>query len=102
MCDEELNDINISITGSPLHGSSNEVTAERVDFRALVEEVATCRKLRVDGCPVKGGDVLGVSVGRCGFARLDEVSDDVHFSTLSGDEDVYLEGRVRRQSVRDK
>ena len=97
--DEELDDVNVSITGGPLHGSSNKVTTEGVDLRALFEEVSTRRKLRIDGCPVKGGDVLGVSVGRRGCARLDEVSDDVHFSTLSGDEDVYLKGCVRRRSV---
>jgi len=64
VCDEELNDINVSITGGPLHGSSDEVTTQGVDLCALFEEVSTCRKLRVDGCPVEGGDVLGVSVNR--------------------------------------
>ena len=99
MRDEELDDVNVSITSGPLHGSSDEITTESVDLRALFEEVSARRQLRVDGCPMKGGDVLGVSVGRRGCARLDEVSDDVHFSTLRGNEDVYLEERVRRRSV---
>ena len=64
MCDEELNDINVSITGGPLHGGSDEVTTEGVDLCALFEEVPACRKLRVDGCPVKGSNILRVSVGR--------------------------------------
>ena len=102
MGDEELNDVDISVTGGPLHGCCNEVTAESVDLSALFEEVAACRELRVDGCPVKGGDVLRVSVGCQGSARLDEVSDNVYFSTLRGYEDVYLEAWVRRQSGGDK
>jgi len=100
--DEELNDVNVSVTSGPLHGSSNEVTTKSVDLRALFEEVAARRQLRVDGCPMEGGDVLGVSVGRRGCARLDEVSDDVHFSTLRGNEDVYLEKYVRRRSIVDE
>ena len=64
VCDEELNDINVSIASGPLHGSSDEVTTEGVDLCALFEEVPACRKLRVDGCPVKGSNVLRVSVGR--------------------------------------
>ena len=98
VCDEELNDINVSIAGGPLHRSSDEVPAESVDLCAVFKEVPACRQLRVDGCPVKGSDVLRVSVGRRGFARLDEVPDDVYFPTLRGDEDVYLEGWVSRQS----
>jgi hypothetical protein len=90
VCDEELNDINVSVASGPLHRSSNEVTAEGVDLCALFEEVSACRKLRVDCCPVKGGNILRVSVGRRGSTRLNEVSDDVYFSTLRGDEDVYL------------
>ena len=96
VCDEELNDINVPITSGPLHGSGNEVTTEGVDLRALFEEVSACRKLRVDGCPVKGSDVLRVSVGRRGSTRLDEISYNVYFSTLRGNEDVYLEGWVGR------
>ena len=99
---EELDDVNVSISSGPLHGGSDEVTTECVNLRTLFEEVSACRKLRVDGCPVKGGDVLGVSIGRRGCARLDEVSDNVHFSTLRGNEDVYLEIYVRRRSVVDE
>lgn len=102
MCDEELNDINVSVASGPLHGSSNEVTTESVDLRALFEEVSACRKLRVDGCPVKRGDVLRVSVGRRGSTGFDEVSDDVYFSALRSDEDVYLKEWVSRQSRVDK
>ena len=91
MRDEELNDVNVSITSSPLHWSRDEVTTESVNLRALFEKVSACRQLRVDGCPMEGGDVLGVSVGRRGCARLDEVSDNVHFTALRGNEDVYLE-----------
>lgn len=97
VCDEELNDINVSVTSGPLHGSSNKIAAEGVNLCALFEEVPACRKLRVDGCPVKGGDILRVSVGRRGSTRFDEVSYDVYFPTLRGDEDVYL----RRKSAGD-
>lgn len=91
MRDEELNDVNVSIASGPLHWSSHEVATESIDLRALFEEVSACRQLRVDGCPMKGSDVLGVPVGRRGCARLDEVSDDVYFSALRGNEDIYLE-----------
>jgi hypothetical protein len=64
MCDEELNDINVSVTSGPLQGGSDEVSAQGVDFSALFEEVSACGELRVDCCPVKGGDILRVSV-RC-------------------------------------
>ena len=64
VCDEELDDVNVSITGGPLHWSSDEVTTESVDFCALFEEVATCCQLRVDCGPVEGGDVLRVSICR--------------------------------------
>lgn len=96
MCDEELNDVNVSIASGPLHRSSNEITTESVDFCALFEEVPACRKLRIDRCPVKGGDVLRVSVGRRGSTRLDEISYNVYFSTLRGNEDIYLKRRVNR------
>ena len=62
--DEELNDINISVTSGPLHRSGDEVPAEGIDFSALFEEVSACGELRVDCCPVKGSDILRVSV-RC-------------------------------------
>lgn len=77
MSDEELNDINVSIASSPLHWSSDEVTAEGIDFRALFEEVSACRLLRVDCSPVKGSNVLRVSVRRCGTTGLDESSNGV-------------------------
>jgi len=64
VCDEELNDINVPIAGGPLHWSSNEVTTEGVDLCALFEEVPACCELRIDRCPVKGSDILRVSVGR--------------------------------------
>lgn len=102
MCDEELNNINVSVASGPLHRSSNEVATEGVDFCALFEEVPACRKLRIDRCPVKGGDVLRVSVGRRGSTGLDEISYNVYFSTLRGDEDVYLKRWVSRRSRVDK
>ena len=61
---EELNDINVSVASGPLHWSRDEVTTEGIDFRALFEEESACRKLRVDGSPMKRGDVLRVSVRR--------------------------------------
>ena len=102
MCDEELNDINVSIASGPLHRSSNEVATKGVDLCALFEEVSACRKLRIDRCPVKGSDVLRVSVSRRGSTGFDEVSDDVYFSTLRGDEYVYLKRWVSRRSKVDK
>jgi hypothetical protein len=62
--DEELNDVNVSITSGPLHWSSDEVTTERINFCALFEEVAACRQLRIDCGPVEGSNILGISV-RC-------------------------------------
>lgn len=62
VCDEELNDVNVSITSGPLHWSSDEVTTEGIDFCALFEEVPACPQLRVDCGPVEGSDVLRVSV----------------------------------------
>ena len=102
MCDEELNNINVSVPSGPLHRGSNEITTEGVDLCTLFEEVPACRKLRIDCCPVKGSDVLRVSVGRRGSTGLNEVSDDVYLSTLRGDEDVYLKRWVSRRSRVDK
>ena len=64
MCDEELNDVKVSVTGGPLHWSSHKVTTEGINFCALFEQESACRKLRVDRSPVEGGDILRVSV-RC-------------------------------------
>ena len=50
--DEELNDVNVSITSGPLHWSSDEVTTQGIDFSALFEEVSACGQLRVDRGPV--------------------------------------------------
>ena len=59
---EQLNDVEVAITSCPLHGSSDEIATEGIDFGALFEKVATCGELRIDGCPVKGSDVLVITV----------------------------------------
>jgi hypothetical protein len=64
VCDEELNDIEVSVASGPLQGGSDEVSPPSVDFSALFEEVLACGELRVDCCPVEGGYILRVSV-RC-------------------------------------
>jgi hypothetical protein len=52
VCDEELDNVNVSIASGPLHWSSDEVATEGIDFGALFEEVSACRQLRVDCGPV--------------------------------------------------
>jgi hypothetical protein len=59
---EKLNDVEVAITSRPLHGSSDEIATEGIAFNALFEEVATCGELCIDGCPVKGSDVLVIAV----------------------------------------
>ena len=58
---EQLNDVEMAITSRPLYGSSDEIATEGIDFSALFE-VATCGELCIDGCPVKGSDVLVIAV----------------------------------------
>jgi hypothetical protein len=87
---EQLNDIEVAITGRPLHGSSDEIATENIDFCALFEEVATGGELSVDGCPVKGGDVLVIAVRSPRTTRLYELSDEVNVATLGGQKNTWL------------
>lgn len=81
---EQLDDIEIAITGRPLQGTSDEIAAESIDFCALFEEVATCGELSIDGCPVKGSDVFVIAVRSSRTARLYELPDEVDVATLGG------------------
>lgn len=72
--DEQLDDIEVTVAGCPLHGRRNEVAAERVDLCTLFEEVPARRDLGIDRSPVERGDVLFVAVGGFRLARLDELA----------------------------
>ena len=90
MGDEQLDDIEVTITSRPLHGSSDEVSAESINFRALLEEVATRGDLSIDSCPMKGGDVLLIAVCGSRATGLYELPDEVEVPTLSGHENAWL------------
>jgi hypothetical protein len=89
---KQLNDIQITVAGSPLHGSGNEVTSKCIYFRALLEEVAAGCGLSVNGGPVKRCDVLGITVGSFSLTRFYELADTFDVTTLCGDEYVDLDG----------
>ena len=44
----------------------------------------------VDGCPMEGCDVVLIAVGCIGFARLDELADEIDIAPLRSDKDVQL------------
>ena len=90
MGDEQLDDIEVAITSRPLHGSSDEVSAEGVNFCALLEEVATRGDLSIDGCPMEGRDVLLIAVCSSRATGLYELPDEVKVPTLSGHENTWL------------
>jgi hypothetical protein len=87
---EQLNDVEVAITSRPLHGRSDEIATEGIDFSALFEEVATCGELRIDGCPVKGTDVLIIAVRSPRTSRLYELPDEVDVATLGGQKNTWL------------
>lgn len=87
---EQLNDVEIAITSRPLHGRSDEITTEGIDFSALLEEVATCGELRIDGCPMKGSDVLVIAVRSPRTTRLYELPNEVDVATLGGQKNTWL------------
>jgi hypothetical protein len=88
MGDEQLYDIEVAVTSCPLHGCCDEISAEGINLCSLLEEVATCRELRVDGRPMKGSDVLLVAIRSPRTPGLYELSDDVEVTTLSGHENI--------------
>jgi hypothetical protein len=90
MGDEQLYDIEVAFAGRPLHGTSDEIAAEGIDLCALLEEVATCRELSVDGRPMKRRDVLLVAVRSARATGLYELSDEVDVAALSGQENARL------------
>lgn len=53
--DQQLDDIEVSVACSPLHRCSDEITAERINLCALLQQVSTCGSLSIDRCPVKRG-----------------------------------------------
>ena len=67
---EQLNDVEVADTNLSLHERSDEIATEGINFSTLFEEVATCGELRIDGCPVKGGDVLVIAVRSSHTSRL--------------------------------
>lgn len=87
---EQLNNVEVAITGRPLHGRSDEITTEGIDFSALFEEVATCGELRIDGCPVKRSDVLVIAVRSPRTSRLYELPNEVDVATLGGQKNTWL------------
>lgn len=90
MGDKQLDDIGVAITSCPLHGSSDEVSAERINFCALLEEVATRGELSIDSCPMKGSDVLLIAVCSSRATGLYELPDEVEVPALGGYEDTWL------------
>ena len=92
VCDEELDDVEVPVAGSPLHRSSDEVTAKCIDLSTLLQQVAARSELGVDSSPMEGGNVLLVAVGRRGFSRLDEIADGVYVAALGShkDADLYI------------
>ena len=87
---EQLNNVEVAITSRPLHGRSDEITTEGIDFSALFEEVATCGELRIDGCPVKRSDVLVIAVRSPRTSRLYELPNEVDVATLGGQKNTWL------------
>lgn len=87
---EELNDIEVAITGRPLHGGSDKIATEGIDFCALFEEVATSGELSIDGRPMKGSDVLVIAVRSPRTTRLYELPDEVDVATLGGQKNTRL------------
>ena len=90
MGDEQLDDIEVAITSRPLHGSSDEVSAEGINFCALFEEVATRGDLSIDGRPMKGSDVLLIAVRSSSATGLYELPDEVKVPALSGQKNTWL------------
>ena len=90
MGDEQLNDVEVAITSRPLHGRGDEITTEGIDFGALFEEVATSGELRIDGCPVKGSDVLVIAVRSVRTSRLYELPNEGDVATLGGQKNTWL------------
>jgi len=73
-----------------LHGRSDEIATEGIDFGALFEEVATSGELRIDGCPVEGSDVLVIAVRSPRTTRLYKLPDEVDVTTLGGQKNARL------------
>ena len=69
MGDEELDDIEVTIASSPLHGSGDEVAAQSVNFSALLEQITAGGYMCVNGRPMKRCDVLRITVCSSGFSR---------------------------------
>ena len=86
---EQLNDVEVAITSHPLHGRSDEIATEGINFSAMFE-VATSGELHIDGYPVKGGDVLVIVVQSPHTSRLYELPDEVDVATLGGQKNTWL------------
>ncbi len=90
----------MSIARGPLERASDEIASERIDLGAMVEEVAACGELCVDGRPVERSDVVVVAVMHGCTARVDEAHDGRKIATLCGGVDgerhLVLSGRVAR------
>lgn len=88
--DEELDHVEVAVARSPLYGRCDEVTAKRINFCTLLEQIPACGGLRVDGSPVQRGDVLLVSICRFRFAGFYELPDCLDVTALCSNEDVDL------------
>jgi hypothetical protein len=90
MGDEQMDDIEVVITSYPLHRSSDEVSAKCFNLCSLLEDIATCGDLRINGCPMRWSDVLLIAICSPRTPGLYELSDDVEVSTLGRHENNRL------------
>lgn len=65
---EEMDNIQITIPSRPLHGRSDEVSAQRIDLCALFQQVPTCSDMGIDRGPVEWCYILLVPVSCGGLA----------------------------------
>jgi hypothetical protein len=90
MGNEQMDDIEVVITSYPLYGSSNKVSAKSFNLCSLLKEIATCRDLCINDCPMKWSDVLLIAICSPHMPRLYELSDEVEVSMLGHHEDNRL------------
>lgn len=86
MCNKKLDNIEVAIPCSPLHGSCDQITSKSVHLGTLLQEVPTGRDLRIDCSPMQRRYVLFVPVGSCGPTRFNQVPYERNISSLSGNE----------------
>lgn len=87
---QQLDDVEVAVARSPLHGRSDEVATECIDLGACLQQVAAGGELGIDGSPVQRCNVLLVAVRGFCAPGLDERADEMDVAALSCDEDVCL------------